>query len=440
MRALRRHNQAEVKDVPAADMPVASNMDRIASTPRMTRKWMAAMVLGALLVTLLGIAYQRYGRTDTLVVSRERLTIDTVHQGEFHDFIPLVGTLTPVESVYLDLVEGGQVAEVLTEAGEMVTAGQLLLRLTSTRLDLELLNNEAQLTQQINTLNLTKLQYTNDRLANERNVITVRSELERLQALHRRYEPLAKQGVIARADYEDNERALLHQQELMNSADEALAQSKASGETQIKQMQKTVDDLTARLSVYRKSLDSLNVRAPIAGQLSGFDVVNGQAKPTGARIGQIDKLDQLKVTASVDQYYLSRVKQGELATAEVDGMQYQFKVSKVMPEVQEGLFKIELVFIEAQPTTLRVGQALQLRLEIGSAAQTLLVSNGPFYDSVNDGVLVLDAGGSHATRRKVKLGRRNTEVIEVLSGLNTGEQVVTSSYENYHGINQLLIR
>lgn len=444
MRALRRNNTQNlptgladpvIQVVP--EVVPASAMDRAVVAPRFTRTTAIVGIALLLISALLLLAYQRYGRSDSLIVEKERLSFATVAQGEFKEFIPLVGVLAPSESVYLDLVEGGQVAEVLVEEGASVTAGQLLVKLKSARLELELLTNETQLAEQVNQLSTTKLSYEQDRINSERNVIEARSNLDKLQARQQRYQPLMQQGVIARAEYDELNLDIARQQQLLQSAEAALTLSRENGSAQIERMQDTVDNLNARLNLYKNNLDSLNVRAPISGQLTSFSVDQGQAKPQGARIGQIDRLEQTKVMASMDEFYLNRVAVAQLATADIDGKSHRFKVSKVYPEVRDRLFKLDMNFVDTPPANTRVGQSLQLRLDIGGSSRALIVANGAFYDAAVAGVFVLSSSGTAAERRQVKLGRRNTDYVEVLSGLAVGEQVLTSSYASYQDINRL---
>lgn len=445
MRALSRKNLHKLAEQPANpvlqvvdDVP-PSAMDRAVTASRFTKANVLVAIGLLLLSVLLLLAYQRYGRSDSLMVDQERLTLATVTQGEFQEFIPLVGVLAPSATVYLDLVEGGQVTQILVEEGASVTAGQLLVKLKSARLELELLTNETQLAEQVNQLSTTRLSYEQDRINSERNVIETRSNLDKLQARQQRYQPLMQQGVITRSEYDELNLDLARQQQLLKSAEAALTLSREKGSAQIERMQDTVDNLNAKLALYQNNLDSLNVRAPISGQLTSFTVNVGQAKPQGARIGQIDRLEQTKVSAAVDEFYLNRVAVGQLATADIDGKSYRFKISKVYPEVRDRLFKLDMVFVDAQPVSARVGQSLQLRLDIGGSTRALLVANGAFYDAAQNGVFVL-SGESDAQRRLVTLGRRNSDYVEILSGIKAGEQVVISSYESYQGINSLRLR
>jgi HlyD family secretion protein len=202
-------------------------------------------------------------------------------------------------------------------------------------------------------------------------------------------------------------------------------------------MQRTIDSLAARLKVAHQSLDSLQLRAPISGQLTSFNAHLGEAKMLGQRIGQVDQIDRSKITAVADEFYLSRVVVGQPATATMAGVAYALKVSKIYPEVRERTFKIDFAFQDEAPPGAHRGQEIQLRLDIGGTSHALIVTNGAFYDEAARGVFVVNSSGNSAERRVVTLGRRNTEQVEVLAGLAAGEHIVTSSYESFSGISHL---
>ena len=191
-------------------------------------------------------------------------------------------------------------------------------------------------------------------------------------------------------------------------------------------------------TISRKNLDALNVRAPIAGKVSGLIVEVGQSIARGGRIGQLDDPANFKLRASLDEYYLNRVDIGQSAFFERGGTDYELTVSKLYPQVKNGQFEIDLLFVGAEPTQIRRGQTLQGKLTLGDPAPAKLIANGAFYqDTGGNWLFVLTADGSQAVRRNVKLGRRNARFIEVLDGLDVGEQVITSSYGSFGEIDRL---
>lgn len=207
--------------------------------------------------------------------------------------------------------------------------------------------------------------------------------------------------------------------------------------SQIVRIEQAVNSQSENLAVARKSLESLIVTAPIDGQLTSLNAHAGESKAPGQRIGQIDQLSSTKVVAMVDEFYLARIATGQSATVDIDNHGHHMHVKKVYPEVRDRQFKIDLEFVETPPASIRTGQTLQLRLEIGAVTTTLMVENGPYYDNSAQGVFVVSASGDYAQRRRVTLGRRNTDSVEVLAGLSANERIVTSDYQYYNDIDRL---
>jgi HlyD family secretion protein len=433
MLAALHKNEDKLRRVPGKP----SSMDRPVSPRRFTLRYLWITVAAALVVCLLSVAYVRYGRADTLVVSRERLQFAAVEQGMFREFIPLTGNVLPGNTVYLDAVDGGQVTDVFAEEGAQVKAGQPLLKLNNSEKLLEVMRVEAELTAQLNQLSTAKLEFAQASLQHDRDLIDAQTQLEQLQRQQTRRVQLRDSGVVARSDLEDGELQLKHAQQLLAALKKAQALDGELQSKQIVRIEQAVAAQSANLNIAHRMIGNLNIAAPIAGQLTALNAHVGESKGMGQRIGQIDQLDSNKVSALVDEFYLARIATGQAADADLDTRSYRLQLTKVYPEVRERQFKIDLRFVAAPPASLRVGQSLQLRLDIGGSSKALIVANGPFYENSSQGVYVLDSSGKLATRRKVQFGRHTTDTVEVLSGLVKGERIVTSSYESYAGIERL---
>jgi HlyD family secretion protein len=387
---------------------------------------------GALLVLLAIAAYFLAPARNSQSVDARRLTISTVSQGQFDDFLPLRGRVTPSVTVFLDAVEGGRVEEILVEDGAVVQAGQPLAILSNSDLQLNVLARQTEVTQQINSMRSQELALSQTRLANERALIE--AELQ-AQTARRQYEvqrPLAERGFVAgkaMADSRDTYEAARRRSEILRrqrATDERLQSQ------QLAQLRASASNLNSSLGLARASLDALNLRAPVAGQLTSFNIQVGQSLQRGERLGQIDSLGRNKLTAQVDEFYLGRVAEGQIATAEVGGRQYRMRVAKIYPQVQNGAFSIDLAFTDGEPRELQRGQTVQVRLTLGDSTPALLLPAGAFAnESGGNWVFVVAPDGSHAVRREVRLGRRNANHIEVLGGLEPGERVITSPYTGF---------
>jgi len=416
-------------------------MDRRVEQPRRDHRrilWLAASA--AVLVLAVG-AYVRYALTRTLVVNRDQLVIAPVSQGLFSEYIPATSTIAPRTTAYLDAVEGGQVAEVLVEEGAFVKRGQVLVRLKNTNLQLEVLGRQAQLMEQLDRLNSTMLSFEQARLGHERDLIEASAQIRQLSQRLSRRQALAASGAISAAEIDEIGIDLQRYRDLEGKMLEAREVDRRFQTQQMTQLRDAVKATQDNLAMAGETLHNLAVKAPIDGQLSALDADLGAAKAPGQRIGQIDDATAYKAEAGLDEFYLGRIAIGQSATAEIEGVTLRLEVSKVYPQVINRQFKVDLLFTTPPPQSVRRGQSLQVRLEVGAAHRGLIAANGPFYeDTGGDWVFVLTTSGTEAERRNVRLGRRNPEQIEVLSGLVPGERIITSSYDALRAYDRIGIR
>jgi HlyD family secretion protein len=416
-----------------------SPMDRRVAMNRASPRQTAAVALVLLLVVVGGFAYMRYGLTRTFSVDLQRVVVSTVTLGAFQDYVPIIGIVQPRDTVYLDAVDGGQVVEILVEEGAMVKAGQKLVRLNNANLQFQLINSEAQHSEQVNLLTSTKMSFAQTKIRHSLELIEVQAQIEKSGLLLRRLEPMVGVGVIKRSELEDARLEMARLEKYKIELERAIEVDDRLQRQQIAQLDRAVRSLNANLDLARQNLENLSIKAPIGGQLTSLDVHLGQSKLPGQRLGQIDQTESFKVVAQVDEHYLARVAPGQNATAQLDGVEQRLQVVKVYPEVRERQFKVDLTFVGAAPKSVRRGQSLQLRLEIGSRSQGLTVANGAFYEDTGGQWVFVVTDGS-ASRRTVKFGRRNPEQIEVLEGLAAGERVITSSYESLKPYDRIELR
>ncbi len=424
------------------DELVLSAMDR-----RIERRWITrSRVIGALAI-LLGAAvavlgYLRYGIARTLTVSRDRVEISTVRLGEFREYIPVSGSVEPRETVYLDAADGGQVAQLMVEEGAFVKAGEALVRLNNTNLQLQVLDCEAQLAEQLDRLASTKLQFEQSRLTHAQALINAKYQASEAEKRLERLVALKGSGLVRRSDVEDAQLEFGRLHSLEEAQVQAATVDEELQREQINQLDRTVAGLNRNLAIARQNLDDLIIKAPFDGELTMLDAHLGESKLAGQRIGQVDRTDGFKVEALVDEHYLPRVAIAETATTDtdIDGKVHHLVVRKLYPQVTDRQFKVDLAFVGGAPPALRRGQTLQLRLDIGGERKGLVVANGPFYDDTGgQWVFVLPPGGNVAHRRAVQLGRRNLEQVEVLQGLVPGERVIVSSYDSFKDIDRVAL-
>jgi HlyD family secretion protein len=409
---------------------------------RVERKTSPRRYAGYAVIALLLLAFA-WWFVDTLLGGRSlsvnsgRVTVSDVTVGTFEDFIPLRGRLMPRSTVFLDAIEGGRVEQVVVEDGALVEAGELIAVLSNSNLQLVVLGREAEVTEQLNFLRTIELQLEQNRLSHKRNLVEIEYQIVRLERSLNRQRGLASENLVSQSTIEELEDELKYYKDRREVTLESQATDARLQEQQLEQLRAASVQLQESLALARKNLDDLNIRAPIAGKLSGFNIEVGQSIDRGGRLGQIDDPDQFRLNVRIDEYYLGRVALQQTASVEHNGRDMEANVSKIYPQVKDGQFEVDMLF-EQQPEDLRRGQTLQLRLTLGDNADALLIPNGSFYqDTGGNWIFVVSPDGSEAVRRSVKLGRRNTDFIEVLDGLEAGEKVITSPYTSYTGLDRL---
>ena len=384
------------------------------------------------IILLAGLFYWFAPGANSQTVEASRVTISTVARGRFDDFLPLRARVEPLVTVFLDAVEGGRVEQVLVEDGAMVQPGQVLAVLSNSDLQLNVLARQTEVIQQINSMRSQELALNQTRLANERALIE--ADLA-TQTARRKYEleaPLSERGFVSRRQFMDSRDAF----EANRQRSAVLRRQQATDErlqsSQLAQLRESATALNASLALARASLDALNLRAPVGGQLTSFSIQVGQSFNRGERLGQIDSAGRNKLRAQVDEFYLGRVAEGQIASADVGGRPFRMRISKIYPQVRNGAFEVDLQFIGQEPADLQRGQTVQIRLTLGDPTPALLIPNGAFYNETGGNwVFVVAPDGGSAIKRQVRLGRRNADHIEVLEGLDPGERVITSPYTGF---------
>ena len=414
------------------DRPVTgSGMDAVVETRKLSTKLKAAIGAAAILVAaLLFWWFAPSGSSQT--VGADHVTISSVTRGTFDDFIPLRARVTPLLTVYIDAVEGGRVEKMLVEDGATVAQGQPIALLSNAELQLSTLARQTEVEQQINNMRSQELALAQTRLANERAVLEAGLALDKTRRQYEREKPLAARGFVTAKQFDDTEADYAYRQRNYAALKRSQSTDARLQTSQLSQQQAAAQSMQSGLSIARANLDALQLRAPVAGQLSGFSVQVGQSLQRGERVGQIDSPGRNKLIAGVDEFYLGRVQLQQKASLDFGGKRYEAKVTKIYPQVQNGQFQVDLQFVGPEPANIQRGQTMQARLTLGDPAPALLVPNGAFYNETGGNwIFVITPDGGGAVKRQVRLGRRNAEFIEVLEGLDAGEKVLTSPYTGY---------
>ncbi len=389
---------------------------------------------GLIAVLAIGLAYGAMqllsdASIRTYRVAAEQVIISEVQYGAFEDLIPIRGTIQPFESVFLDAVIGGSVEEVFVEQGDFVEAGQPLVQLSNTQTRLSAAQADAGTTEQLNFLNNITTNFEYQKLATERQIIDTEFRITTLNRQKNRFERLVDDSLISEEEYEAIIDELIYQEQVLQNLKARQQVENDERSRRLVQIEDQIEMLTENLEISQASFESLLVTAPISGQLTSLDAEIGQSKQTGQRLGQIDEIDRYKIVAQIDEFYVSRVAPDQSATFTLAGREYQARVDIVYPEITAGTFEVDLVFEGLPPANIRRGQTLQMELTLGNPVDSLLLPVGGFIqDTGGNWVFVLDSTGESATRRDIRVGRRNNRYIEVREGLQQGERVITSGY------------
>jgi len=375
----------------------------------------------------------------TFRAEKDKLTISTVEDGLFNDYITVIGNVEPITTIFLDAEEGGKVEEKLIEEGEMVKKGDVILKLRNNDLNLSIMNSESSMAYQTNELRNTQIQMEQQKIQNKQQLLQIDYEIIRLARNYEQQKALFNEELIAKEDFLKAEEDYLRAKKNRELIFMKLVQDSIFRENQKIQMDQNLGNMHLNLKVVQQRREDLNVKAPVDGQLGLLEAEIGESISKGQRIGQINILDNFKIKALIDEHYIDRVKRDLPATLDRNGTNFNLKVRKVYPEVRNGQFEIDLVFDGTTPDNIRTGQTYHIKLELGESGKAVLLARGGFFQSTGgQWVYVLNEDGSEATKRNIKIGKQNPQYYEVLEGLNAGEKVITSGYEMF-GTNDRIV-
>lgn len=403
--------------------------------PKKYWPWAGGGVL--IIVLLIWLAMTNF--TSTLRVDRRGLSIGQVSNAQFDDYVSVDGSVVPIQVVQISSEEGGVVQEKVKDEGAHVSKGDVIIRLSNSNLDLEILNAESELAEKQNMLRSTRLSMEQDQLNNSNEALQLSMDVKTKLRAYNHQAALQKEELNSREDYlkaKDEYELAVQKEKLIR---QRLKKTNELNRSQVEQMGSDLASMRKNVELVRERKARLNVRSTIDGEIGLLDVELGQSISPGQKIGVINDLSDYKVEAQVDEHYIDRVHAGLSATFEQNGKTYRLTVRKVYPEVREGRFKIDFTFSDARPKNIRTGQTYYVDLQLGESKKAIIIPKGTFY-SVTGGswIFVLDKDGHKAYKRKIRIGRQNPQYYEVLEGLEPGEKVIVSGYEGYKN-NDILI-
>jgi len=382
------------------------------------------------------MVYLLLTRTDKnrLKADPSRITISKVENGEFLEYYPFDGTVEPVTSVYLDVEKGGRVEEIFAEGGKYVQKGDLILRFSNADVKSNSIEAETRLLENLNTFKNEQISIAQSKLSRKDELLNINYEIQELEKQFARYKVLKEEKIgISEEVYENTRDQLNYKKAKRDLLEERIKQEDLMNEKQLEQANTSIKRTNLSLDLLGKSVESLDVRAPISGYLTGFDPQIGQNINQGTRIGQIDVLDNFKIRVEIDQYYMSKVALGTKGNFTLDGQTHEVEVKKIYQEVKDSKFAADVTFTGETPKGIKRGQTLSIQLIFGEPAKSLMVAKGGFYQETGGRwVYLVSKDQKTASRVDVRLGRQNPRNVEILEGLKEGDWVITSGYDTYN--------
>ena len=392
---------------------------------------------GLLVVFIVWLVFR--DKSSTLRVNSETVVTALVERGEFNDYVRLTGTVQPITTVQLSPLESGVVERIVHEEGTKVKRGDVILEMSNNSLSMQILQSEADLAEKQNILRNTLISMEQERLSLRQEKLQLDLEVSRLQRTYLQNKDLYESDLIAKEDYlqsKENYELAISKRELIL---ERQKQDSLYRSSQVEQMEESLKSMELNMKLIRERVDNLKVKAPIDGEVGMLDVVLGQSLSQGMNIGQINDLSAYKVQAQVDEHYIDRVTTGLTASFERQDNMFEMMLRKVYPEVRNGQFKADFRFTDNVPENIRSGQTYYLNLQLGQPTDAAIIPRGSFFQKTGGRwIYVVDESGEKAYKREIRIGRQNPQYYEVLEGLNPGERVITSSYDNF-GDNEVLI-
>jgi len=416
-------------------------MDRVIEKKTWSTKRLLTIGGIAALAALIAAAIYFTSGKSRLNVDTERITIQEIKKGPFQEFIPVNGTVLPLTTIYLDALEGGRVEEKFVEDGAIMKKDQPILRLSNTDLELSLVNQQTAVYNLLTQMQISQnaaQQNTVNRLNSLTDANSQLKEAERIYILNKK---LYEEKVIGGQEFKQSENNYYYLLEKKKLSEQLLHQDSTSNVQQLNQAKQSYLGSQNALDVMRKKVGDLIVRAPVDGQLTSLDAERGQSKSKGERLGQLDVIGGFKVRADIDEHYISRIFIGLMGQATIAGKDYKLKIKKVYTQVISGRFQVDMEFEGVVPDGIRRGQTLQIRLALSDEVEAILLPKGGFFQQTGGNwIFKVNENGKVAYKVDIQLGMQSPDYYQVLNGLQVGDKVITSSYENYGAIQELILK
>jgi len=416
-------------------------MDRVIEKKKWTtKKILNIALISAFVLFLLYLLFFR-DKSSKLYVDKTHITIATVLNKKFQEFIPVDGVVFPRNTIYIDAVQGGIVERVFVEDGALLEKGDTILKLANANMELSFIEQETRIYEAINNLQNTKIGLEQNKFIRQKEIVQLQYEIDKTNNDFERKQQLFDEEVISIKEFEDAKRDYEYTVKQLNISINLKKLDSVSAVTRSRQINATMERMGNNLSLLRTNLENLYIKSPTIGQLSSFSAEIGETKSAGEHLGQIDLKDGYLLRANIDERYISRAYNGQEAEFDFAGKTYFLEIGKIYTDVTNGSFQVDLYFTGDEPGQIKRGQTLQLRLKFSSSRDAVIVKRGGFFQETGGNwIYVLDGNEEFAYKRKIKIGRQNTNFYEVLDGIVPGDKVIISSYDNYGGKDKLVFK
>ncbi|WP_374551352.1 efflux RND transporter periplasmic adaptor subunit [Flavobacterium sp.] len=411
-------------------------MDTIINRKSSKKKYLAIAVLA--IVVLGFVAFSIITKKRTFNVKKSEISIKVVETAFFEDFMVFQARVEPMNSILVNIIEGGSVQEIFVSNGDNVVKGQPLARLYNPNTELNYMQQETSIIEQINNLNKAKLDLRNQELNLAKDLVSIEHDFMDAKNQYDLNKKLFEQEILSKNEWEKTQENFRFQKERINIIKQSVTKEKQANQIQIGQLNQSIGIMEKSLNILRINKKNFLVVAPLSGRLSSFEPVLGQSYQQGQTLGKIDVMKGYKLLADVDEFYLQKVKQGQTGTVDFNGKEVKVSIAKVIPEIKSGRFQVELNFVTNETLDLQQGLSFAVRLNLSEKTKSLVLSKGSFYEDTS-GKWIFVVNGNKAEKRDIKIGRENPLYYEILDGLKEGEKVVTSTYKDYKEVEVLNI-
>jgi HlyD family secretion protein len=380
-------------------------------------------------------------KSSKLNVETEKISIAEITRDVFQDYIAVIGTVEPIKTIYIDAIESGRVEEIILEEGSKLKKGDIILRMSNNNLILEISNVEAQIVQAVNQQRTAQLTMVQQQLNSETQLIETIRLLAQHERAYKNNIKLFEEKLISREEFDQSKEMYDATSRRLTLLNEIQYQDSIFRKVQIESMEASVVSLNRNLQIIKSRLDNLNIRASVDGELATLNPETGEVVTYGTRIGTINILDSYKLRVEIDEHYIARVNRGLTGECDFASVSYPGKIIKIYPEVQNGRFYVDMEFTSGIPPQIKIGQTSRIKLELGESNEAILIPRGGFYQSTGgQWVYIISEDGSYAYKRDISIGRQNPRFYEVLGGLEVGEKVIVSGYDNFGDVDKLILK